>query len=469
VAEGLKGISGKNKPEIKTQKEDKFFQPKIVEPIMSPADRAKRLNDYFQKPGITKIDISKLVQVENSIKDFDDYVKNAKSKVTRKQNALRDLGLTSRVDEFLNSKKETFKDLLVNEAQEAFENNEDLKYPPWRAHLVKKLRKDGLIEIIPTPSPTGDRVLFEVNILDNLRRILGTIQDYTDAVKATRDRLEYGYKVSGKLATHLWYSRLWLPGRLGTDIEMFTKLKKSGKLMPLRKKKKKGFASFYKTIMKVRLEEMSEMAPYWELLNAGAIDLPGNKGGYAKPAFAPSWFVLNAETSIKNFIESRFDPSTRATKEIEMEGEIEAAKQHLYELQEVRELLRDVVTSLSHDNLYSISIEKAMISLNLSFASAINRARNSENLSKITLNKIEIFANQIIANQESSKRLYFWTSARAVSRARTQTARVRLDLQRVKENTPPPSEAMIQLAKKRIEELQREIKILQAKERGSSR
>ena len=443
-----------------------------IERTRTQRDAAKRnIEDLYKKrkleislPDINFNDISNLKLWRDRFKD---YIENSLKRMERLHLSSTNLGLLQRVDEFIDSNRVFFRGILIKHAEKAFSANIDLNYPIWKTHLLKKLSNDKLITVTSGSLVTGaDQKIsigkFSVDIRTNMLEILGSINDYADAVKATRSDLGYGNKVGGKLATALWYNRLWQVGRGNLRLLRVSRKKNitKGKLYKDWGRDSK-LARFYKDIMRTRLENMYDQAPFWVLLDSGAINYPADKGGYAKPEIVPTHFVTNAEQEILEYCNSRFNSEEKNEEEKRIEDELTAINANIYHLEEIESILSTLIEELDVGGQYNARIEVMMLKLNLAFSDAISRSRDSERLKQIVNTKIDLLANQIIAGSDIGKRLYLFSSGKGQVRKRTVQLQVDTALALKQGGFPESSENLISLAKKNVEELQKRLKTIQ--------
>lgn len=398
---------------------------------------------------------------------FREYINNGIKRLELLQQSAINLGLLQRIDQFIESNRVTFRAILRKHAERALTANIDLNYPSWRNHLLKKIVDDRLITVVTNPFLGGstDRAIFNgffVDIRTNITEILGSINDYADVVRLTRQELDYGNKVGGVLASYLWYNRLWQVGRGNLRLLRVSRKKNitKGKLYKDWGRDAK-LKQFYRDIMRTRLENMNEQAPYWVLLDQGILRYPASKGGIAKPEIIPTHFVTNAEKEISDYCNNYFSPDARTADEERIEKEISALNSNIYHLEEVESILNALIIEIDVDAQYDSKVEVIMMKLNLAFSDAISRAKNSETLKQIVSTQMDILANKIISGEEIGRRLYLYSSGKAQVRKRTVKLMVDVALAMKKQGLPDSNVGVIELAKKNISEMQNKLKALQ--------
>jgi hypothetical protein len=362
--------------------------------------------------------------------------------------------------------------ILVMRAENAFKINYDLDIPQWKSHLLTQLNKPELITI--TPQYSGDRTTrritvtsFIVDIEPNLKTQLGTIEDYGDAVRATRDMLNYGHKMQGPLASHLWFRRLWLVAREGQQLESSIKpgIRQSKVKEKAIQKKTEDLAKFYWDIMRNRLEQMASKAPYWYLLNYGSASaktISKGGGGFAAPLLSPTYFVDKAEKQIAAKLLSEFNSASQKGNLLisDLRLRLASVEKKLSANIEIINLLDILIVGLGRESIevvYNTSLTMAITKINVAFANAIIAAGDNTRLKETVENRVMEFANQILANENTGKRISLFTQQKI--RYRYRTVNLAKDIAEEIKGMIPKDKTVdiINRAKQRVAEIQREL------------
>lgn len=375
--------------------------------------------------------------------------------------------------------KKIYKDLtkiFIKNTEVAIKHNYDLNVPAkggnWGQHLLRVIKENPVVQI--TPSFTTevqnldlgngktfkyDRIkinTYTVDIRTNMEAFCGTADDYADAVKAARITTGIGNSAAdGKSLTLAWYYRLFEIARYNGKIdynvykynyETVERRTKSGAIRKIPHKVGKGqivsrktnteaterLKTLYWDIMKARLEFMKNKAPYWVLLNDGAIKLSSDKGGFERTgSYRPEHFVENSERDILKKL-------TETTQGVGNK-EIPSITQQTIEKQQVlEEQMQSWQNQIKHYNVLipilkdllkiaSAGLSKVMTTLTktfditglAAFQEAITATEKNKELLKITKAKINLLVLQVASGQEVAERTYFFSRKGKVVRPRT--------------------------------------------------
>jgi hypothetical protein len=209
---------------------------------------------------------------------------------------------------------------LTTSATNALEQAPEFNHPIFitdlfaacsHAESIKIFLLEGKIKVEIDLNKTAGNIAEYAAAVENARKQL-------DAEKATINKRGGKNKTPGRLATEMWFEKIYSVDRLGKGdvprkvynrhtreyeiINVVDKYKgKYFETMALRK-------SFYMT---------GHSAPWWYLLEYGNTKVVGfgDRGGYAKPSNPATHFVKNAKKEIENFLDGRIESEREKLKQ----------------------------------------------------------------------------------------------------------------------------------------------------------
>lgn len=190
-----------------------------------------------------------------------------------------------------NIKKEIAKDSIKLAKQTLFEDTlnalkktQEFDIPLYRRPLFEAIENNDTYFIRSTGS--GFNSILHLDI--NLDKTAGRLNMWGTAIKAVRAKLKV--KIPSKFTTKkkreasaLQASRAWAG--------IYNK---------------RGAGSKYDETIKARLSAAAKIAPFWELLDKGAVPLSSDRGGYPTPTNKPLNFVDKAEKKVDEQLKITF-------------------------------------------------------------------------------------------------------------------------------------------------------------------
>ena len=136
----------------------------------------------------------------------------------------------------------------------------------------------------------------------NLNEVAGSLRDYARGIERTRADL--GIADFHELTNHFWQEKLYGPAREGKLVK--ARKQKEGskrKAKSSAQRTKEAIGKYWKT-MQMRMENSGKIAPFWEILDKGTVDLLSNKGGDAYPTNFPTNFTTKTILKIEELLSS---------------------------------------------------------------------------------------------------------------------------------------------------------------------
>lgn len=188
--------------------------------------------------------------------------------------------------------------LLVENALRACEQSGEYADPFFIEPLLEAIKHPETIKLRHTKG-------LGIEIIVNLDRTAGTLEEYADAVRVAREVLKSRRKSFVKdpppdLASRMWYEKIYSVDRLGLGYvprRVWDRKKKEYKEVNI---KDKIIGKYWET-MYLRAQNFIHPAPWWRLLENGnpAGSLSSDIGGYPAPRVSASRFVARTVATLR--------------------------------------------------------------------------------------------------------------------------------------------------------------------------
>jgi hypothetical protein len=204
---------------------------------------------------------------------------------------------------------------LITAATDALQRVPEFNHPIYSVDLLNACSDNRSITI----SLAENKVVVTIN----LNETAGNIEEYAAAVAAARKVLDankaesnkFGGKniTSGKLASKMWFEKIYSVDRLGKSNVPRKRYNRSTKEYEIINVADKYQGKYLETMALRKSYYMSgHPAPWWYLLEHGNTKVAAFKerGGTAKPSNAGQYFVRTAKTNIENFLYGKIQIET---------------------------------------------------------------------------------------------------------------------------------------------------------------
>ena len=219
------------------------------------------------------------------------------------ENKIRDINVQNvALTETLRSMEDRAADILWSKCQEALSTNEEFDYGSYRERLERLCRSRGMFTATVTENM--------IKITCNIRRIGGDMQEYYEAVRLTRDALNIGVMPTEKgkggrpkargyvTASTLFYEKYYGAARLGRTILKEVR----GELVD----KTQQYVEGYRNVMSTREAFFTHVAPFWELLEFGILEVSDDVGGVSLVPASPTYFSMSATQEIEKLVNQNY-------------------------------------------------------------------------------------------------------------------------------------------------------------------
>lgn len=178
------------------------------------------------------------------------------------------------------------KKALKKTSKEALEETEEFNHELFTTPFFTILDIDELYVIIPEERTKT------VSVFINMKEFAGNLNDYFEAVALAREQGGFGKGTDPDKASIFWRENIYRPAR-------------EGSVGRPSKKESQQRQQYWSTIL-LRRENMSTLAPWWELMEYGN-NLRGRGEGQPYPSYGPQLFVAEAERTIEDLFDQALE------------------------------------------------------------------------------------------------------------------------------------------------------------------
>lgn len=186
----------------------------------------------------------------------------------------------------LDNVKDDAPSILWKEAEKALVSSEEFDLPIFRNRLERAIFNPKTVSL----AVAGNRL----EVIVNLDQTAGTLDDYANAIKATRElirkRNKGRYIKDPQVASQIWKEKIYGSAREGKNIEPLT---------PNRKNRTSIYRQQYRWTINTRVAHFQSLAPFWRILNNGTVPLASSWGGTEYPRTKPTDFVGKSTQEIR--------------------------------------------------------------------------------------------------------------------------------------------------------------------------
>jgi hypothetical protein len=230
----------------------------------------------------------------------------------------------------LNAVREVANSVLLEELHKAVLINTEFDTSIFLERLESVCSNPRSIDI----QLSGNQLL--VNI--RLNETAGTLEDYANAIKATRDNLPNSSKSSASMASHFWKEKFYRPAREGTTVYR-RKYNKATKEYEKRDVTEEQVAKYWSTIQ-ARLSASGKTAPFWEILDQGTPSMSSDEGGSAYPKNSRTDFTGKTISRLKRiFAENKVSQRDFSKELNEIKKDIDNISELMQEAQDLSDEL----------------------------------------------------------------------------------------------------------------------------------
>lgn len=176
--------------------------------------------------------------------------------------------------------------ILWKFAENALTASEEFDLPIFRNRLESAIFNPKTIELLLV----GERL----EVFVNLDQTAGTLDDYANAIKATREIIRQKnkgrYIKDPQVASQIWKEKFYGSAREGRNITPLT---------TNRKNRTSIYRQQYRWTINMRVAHFQSLAPFWRILDHGTVFLGSSWGGTEYPAIKPTNFVGKAVAEIR--------------------------------------------------------------------------------------------------------------------------------------------------------------------------
>lgn len=283
--------------------------------------------------------ISRLLDVQYNLTLNLEGIRERKAAPLSRTDLQRVFSVLSKVDQ-----EKYYTHILLREMNKAISETKEYDLPVFRKRLTQAIRAPGTIKIQIT-----DENRISVSILPGLRKNAGTLAEWLEAVKKTRDELKIGRKdkpIGGKPGSDMYEEKIYKPAREGGNVQRdygrYTK--------DITEKYNKAY---YDTL-KSRLSNVTSLAPWWEYLEYGTDHGPATAGGRAYPHYAGTHFVAKATMQIIKGVKSTLD-MLKYNRNQELRAEEEVYQRLLNRVQEALHKVQNVTVFTRAEEVNKVS------------------------------------------------------------------------------------------------------------------
>ncbi len=239
-------------------------------------------------------------ELGSSVEYTQSFVKKIRGGVTRFANSIAkaeaDVKEVKNETRYVATLKESIKKdaisnakaLLHGEILQAIRTNFEFDAPPYRMGLFEAVQNNDTYLIRSTGA--GFKSIIRVDI--DLNRTAGRLNFWAAGVKAYRKVLEQQKEAERKKKTKKGKEKPKKP---------YDPMAASRAWAGIFARREGTFSTFSTTIRN-RIELSGRIAPYWQLLDKGKLQMRSDRGGYPTPANGPTNFVQNTEDAINEYI-----------------------------------------------------------------------------------------------------------------------------------------------------------------------
>lgn len=240
-------------------------------------------------------------------------VERARLEALEKENseAIKNYNPTRTALEFVENEKNM---ILVSYVTNAIEETKEFDFEPYRSALIEICRRRDIIKL----SVSGNRL----NVRYSFNELAGSIDQYANAVTATRKRLRIGpfrnlqkrgdkrsnnmRNLDPALASAMWAEKYYKPAREGSGIEH-----PSGRQVNVGR-----YIQAYFDTMQLRFNFLTKPAPFWSLIDKGTRPMKSDWGGTEYPTIIGQDFTGNTGRDLISDYYRIYNENVRYVKEI---------------------------------------------------------------------------------------------------------------------------------------------------------
>lgn len=176
-----------------------------------------------------------------------------------------------------------------------------------RSLAALETHRNDLIELIASGNKPGS-----IEVILNMH-LLGTIDEYAEAVEATREELNIGKIPNAEIRSAIWQEKIYGVAREGITV---TKLKKTKDGGEEEEDVTDRYVGLWEKTIRTRLNYLRpNSAPWWYIINYGNLGLsfPEKSEGTPYPVIEPTYFLDKVKAELEVLFDAYYENALNNT------------------------------------------------------------------------------------------------------------------------------------------------------------